>query len=193
MQDGPVGDGSPLPVGDAVDAGRRFVRGNDRRILEFGLDPATQLIQRFGHPGEGIGNRTLGDRYPEQLGKKPAQPLKANMVAVVQIKQQRMNVRPKGGANRHVIRRQGLKTFAAMAAATAKKLDPDDFRGQQRDLHPIITMTVGLTLARHIAAAVLAGYCRLLHHPTRMLSQTAAATGTRRPDPLGLGLGRLPF
>ena len=46
-----------------------------------------QLVERLGHPAEGIGNGALGDRHPEQLGQKPAQPREADMVAVVQVEQ----------------------------------------------------------------------------------------------------------
>jgi hypothetical protein len=197
VQDGPIGEEGPSepagegsalrsngcqqtpegPVGDAVDPGRRLVRGDDRRIRESGLDPAAQLVEWLGHPAEGIGDGALGDRHPEQLGQKPAQPFEADMVGVVQIEQKRMNVRAERRPCRHAIGRLRLEPPAATAT---EQLDPDDLGGQERNVDAVVAMPADLPLSRDIAAAMPAGRRPLLHDPIRTLDQSARAARTRR-------------
>ena len=79
------------------------------------------------------------------------------MVAVVQVKQQRMNVRPEGSARRHAVGWLRLEALPAMAATAAEQLDPHGLAGQKRNIDAIIAMSAGLPLPRNIAAAMLAG------------------------------------
>lgn len=87
MQDRPVRDKTPLPVGDAVDARCRFIGGDDLRFAQSGIDHLTRLFQWIGLTLESIADRALGDRQPEHLAHQTAQPLEAHMMTVMQIKQ----------------------------------------------------------------------------------------------------------
>ena len=79
------------------------------------------------------------------------------MVAVVQVKQQRMNVRPEGSARRHAVGWLRLEALPAMAATAAEQLDPHGLTGQKRKVDTVVAMPAGLPLSRNIAAAMLAG------------------------------------
>ena len=100
------------------------------------------------------------------------------MVAVMQIEQKGMNVGAEWRARRHAVRWLGFEALAALSAAPAKKLDPDDLRRQERDVDPVVAMPADLALAGDVATAMSAGGRVPLHDTIGVRRQQPSTPGT---------------
>ena len=160
-----------MPVRHTVDTGRGLIAGDHLRLVQHRPDPVADSLQRIRQPLERIRNGTLGDRQAEQLAHDPAEPLEANMVAVMQIEQKRVDVSPERRARCHPLRRIGSEPAVASGAAASKQFDACGVRRDRGDVDMIIAPARMLTLSGDIPAAVDAVSCPALHGLVRIIRQ----------------------
>jgi hypothetical protein len=179
-------------LGHPIDAGGGFIRSDDAGGQQLATDGGTGLIQIALHPAKGIGDGALRDGDAKQFPQHPRQTLKADMVAVVEIQQQRPNARPERRPRRHPLRGRGPVTSPAAAAATAEQFDPRHYRADRRQLDVIIAMAAPLTGYRRRRPAMRAA----IGHPALglvgIVRQRAGHPRPRGPRLLGLIFVQLP-
>ena len=154
VQYGPVRYEYPLPMGHAIDAGRRLIRSDNLGFSQSRPDRRTGRLQRVGQPLERIGNGALRYLQPEKFIHNAAQPLEPDMVTMMQIQKQCVDVRPERRARRHAVRRSRTEPRAAPSAASAKKLDPRGVRRDGRQIDMIIAVTNMLALALDVLSLI---------------------------------------
>ncbi len=88
VQHGRVGDEHPLPLGDTVRPGGRFVRSNDPGGAQPLADRASSGDHVLPDPAKDVGDGTFGDGQAEHFGREPRQALEADVMAVVEVSQQ---------------------------------------------------------------------------------------------------------
>ena len=128
----------------------RAVRSFSRIASARGGHASPQALE---HGGDGA----LRDGQAEHLGGKPRQPLEADMMAVVQVGQQRTDAGTERRARGHPRRRRGPVAPAAPTAATAQQFHPRHHRPDRRQIDMVVAVPAALRCARHVRPAVTAG------------------------------------
>lgn len=177
VQHSVVGLEHPLPVGHAVNPGRGFVRGDDGGGQELGLDRGAGGIERRPHAVEGIGDGAFGDSQPKHFLQQARQPLEADMMAVMQVGQQRADTRTERRSRRHGGGRRGPVAPTALPTAAAEQFHPRHHRANLRQVDVIVAVSTALCRRRQ---------CRLAMRTA--ISQAAlGAIGIRRQRPRDTG------
>ncbi len=175
------GDEHPVPVAGAVDAGGGLVGGDDAGGLELFQDRRAGRRNRAGRAAEGACDRTLGDLQPEQFRHHPRQPLKADVMAVVQIQKQRADPGAEWRSRRHAVRRRRTEAVAAGGTAPAEQLDARHHRRDRRHVDVIVAMAATLHLPGNVGGAVGTRRRQSLDRLVRRLAERPCRTRTRRP------------
>ena len=168
-------------MGDAVHPCRRLVGRDDRRGPQFGLDQGAGLVQGGLHPAKTVGNGAFGNGQPEHLPQHPRQPLEPDMMAVVQIGQQRPDAGAKRRAGHHPCRRGRPIALATAAAAPAEQFHPRHHRPDDGQVDMVIAMAAMLLRRCHRRIAMRALLGKPLIRPVRLRRQRPRHTRTRRP------------
>lgn len=119
VQDGFVREEHPLPMRDAVGARCRLVRGDDPRGQQLIGDRLGRHDHAGAHAPESISNGPFGNDQAEQLMGDPRQTLEADMMAMMEIGQQRADSWSERRTRCHPGRRLGPITASTSPAATA--------------------------------------------------------------------------
>ena len=184
-----------MPVRHPVDAGRGLVRGDDAGAAQLGLDGGPGRVEAGLGAPKAVADRAFRDGQPEQLCRHPRQALEADVMAVVQIKQQRVDPRTERRSRRHARRRLCPVAPFAPATAPAEQFDPRHNRTDHRQVDVIIAMPATLHRARHVGPAVRAGAGNTAFRLVRCRAQwprNAGSGRTRALWPDGTALAVLP-
>ena len=152
-----VRDEHPVPLEDAVHPGGRLVRSDNpggAQLLADGAGSARHVL--FQAP-EDVGDGALRDGQAEHLGGEPRQPLEADMVAMVEVGQQRADAGTKWRARCHPHWRRAPVAPATPTAAAAEQLHPRHHRPDRRQVDMVVAVPAALRCARHVRPAVTAG------------------------------------
>lgn len=134
MIDGGGAAERPLPVGFALHPRTGLVAGDHIAGAHGGGDGVCGGAERRAHAGQHVGDRALRDGQPEQAFAHFGQPLEADHLAAVQIRDRRLDAGAERGPFRHVRRcRCGDPGFTAWAGG-AEQVDPCGDRLDHRQI-----------------------------------------------------------
>lgn len=176
-----IGLEHPLPVGHAVNPGCGFVRGDDGSGQELGLDRRAGGIERRPHAAEGIGDGAFGDAQPKHLLQQARQPLEADMMAVMQVGQQRADPWAEGRSRKHGGGRFSPIAPSTRTAAAAEQLHPRHHRADFWQVNVVVAMPAALSRCQQRRLAVRAFLGKTALRAIRVGRERPRDTGTGRP------------
>ncbi len=120
---------------DALDPHPGLVRGHRIRLAQAAQDRGLLRLERRLRPPEHVPQRPLADRQAENIREHRLQPLVGDVLDVLQIKCQRLDVRPEGRAR---CRRRCFRHDTAGSTGASQALMARDHRQNRRQINAVM-------------------------------------------------------